>query len=371
MSEFKRMIIDGSGFAKASYVPGERMLAHRFLGRVFAVRRDHPDGIIYVAWDGKNNAAERRKRFPEYKANRKTGKKSPFEFEEYLEQVTELSMILLNLGVQQAWSPGWEADDVIATLVRTSPGPALVLTRDKDLIQLAAEGPHTVMIRIGSKDHMLDRKAASAYLGMNVEVYRDWKALAGDGGDGVPGVKSIGAKLAGDLLEWHPYTVEDAIDGVLGRVDLPKDAKLSKKIERGLRLMAENPERLALMRWLVSLHTVPLVFRRVDPDEKEARRLFKMLGLRTLGARLRPEWFGEETAPPAEKSSPFELLPVKSSNISAVGVDAGDLVVKFNTGRTYRYPGKASHFQWLRAAPSAGRYFNQNLRATPAIEIGS
>lgn len=66
------------------------------------------------------------------------------------------------------------------------------------------------------------------------------------------------------------------------------------------------------------------------------------------------------------------MREVESSMISAVGQEGDDLLVKFkNGGKTFRYPGKASHYARLcDPEESCGKYFHQNLRDCECEECG-
>lgn len=282
------VLIDGSGFAKAAYVPGQAALCHRFLSRVFQLNREERGRPVTVAWDARDNVSGRRARFPAYKAGHDGGRFG----EEYWEQAAELRTLLPLLGVHQAWSPGWEADDVLGTLARGAPGKVLLLTRDRDMIQLV-DGRVVVLLKVGSKEHLLGAQGAEKFLGFSPHVYRDWKALAGDAGDGVPGVEGIGEKTATALLEWRPSLVEDLLSGDFypgpdGMQEL--DARVRGAFLKFLHTWREGGrERLEVMRWLVSLHEVPLTLHRGRLDLAEARTFFAASGLRLLGARL-SEW---------------------------------------------------------------------------------
>lgn len=282
------VLIDGSGFAKAAYVPKQAALCHRFLSRVFQLRRDKRGENVVVAWDTKDNVSGRRARFPEYKANRGF---SAFD-EEYVEQITELWGLLHLLGVHQAWSDGWEADDVLGTLARLAKDKVYLLTRDRDLLQLVSDKV-TVLLKVGSTEHLLNPSGASKFLGFPIETYTEWKTLAGDGGDGVPGIEGIGEKTATALLAWRPTLVEDLLTGRFwpgpgGMQEL--DARVRGAFLRFLSTWQKGGrERLELMRWLVTLHTVPLSIYRGKLDLGMARREFAASNLRLLGSRLR-EW---------------------------------------------------------------------------------
>lgn len=276
------VLIDGSSFAKAAFVPAQNALCHRFLSRIFKVNLEERGRPITVAWDAGDNVSGRRARFLAYKAGHDGGRFGS----EYAEQAFELRSLLPLLGVHQAWSDGWEADDVLGTLARSAPGKVLLLTRDRDLIQLV-DGRVVVLLKVGSREHLLGEQGAEKFLGFSPHVHRDWKALAGDAGDGVPGIDGIGEKTATELVSWRSTVVQEALDGVLP----PGTPDLSPRARSALRRLSRDDvrERLGLMRWLVSLHRVPVTYVRGRLDLNAARREFAASGLRLLGARL-GEW---------------------------------------------------------------------------------
>lgn len=64
------------------------------------------------------------------------------------------------------------------------------------------------------------------------------------------------------------------------------------------------------------------------------------------------------------------MHPMKSSYLEAVGQDGSDLVVKFQSGKTFRYEGAGQHFNAMRAAESAGKYFHAHIKGNhPATEV--
>ena len=299
---FDLALIDGSGFAKAAYARGKRALAHRFLLRVFKTNAEERGVRQVVAWDPDDNAEGRRRRFPDYKKSRRRREEgepnpNPGDFSllrydpEYVGELAELRRLLPTLGVAQAWSPGWEADDVLATLARGAGARGervLVLTRDADLLQLVSDRV-SVLLKVGSRE-TLYTPARAARDGVRVgEALTDWKALAGDPGDDVPGLPGVGPKTATALLDAYPDLInrfaseEPVFSGIPDRLEARVRTAIVRNATR------EGRERLALMRWLVELRDVPLRFVRGRLDPERARALFAEAGLRTLRARLR-EW---------------------------------------------------------------------------------
>lgn len=58
----------------------------------------------------------------------------------------------------------------------------------------------------------------------------------------------------------------------------------------------------------------------------------------------------------------YNFVPVVSSNVSSVGYDGNDLIVKFNSGSIYRYVNAASHFKNILSASSVGKYLNEYIK---------
>ena len=96
----------------------------------------------------------------------------------------------------------FEADDVIATLASATTDPVLVVTGDRDLVQLVSNHV-TVMLTVnGGMDKwpMLDPAQVVERFGVPSSLYVDLAALRGDASDGIPGVPGIGPKTAALLI---------------------------------------------------------------------------------------------------------------------------------------------------------------------------
>jgi DNA polymerase-1 len=95
---------------------------------------------------------------------------------------------------------GFEADDVIATLVRRAPEDAriAIVSTDKDLMQLVGE---RVVLLDGIKDRRYDAKEVEARFGVPPSQLLDLRALVGDTSDNIPGVQGIGPKGAAELIQ--------------------------------------------------------------------------------------------------------------------------------------------------------------------------
>jgi DNA polymerase-1 len=138
--------------------------------------------------------------YPDYKANRQT---SPSEFSSQMPLIRE---VLDALRIPIVEVAGYEADDVIATLVEraTQRGvPALVVTGDRDTLQLVDDhhGVRVMMTSRGITDtRVYDQAAVLERYGVPPARYVDLAALRGDPSDNLPGVPGVGDKTATKLV---------------------------------------------------------------------------------------------------------------------------------------------------------------------------
>lgn len=92
-----------------------------------------------------------------------------------------------------------EADDVIGTLCAAAGGrPVRILSTDRDYFQLI--GPRTAVVNTRGRPALVDAAALDASYGVTAAQWCDFRALAGDPSDGIPGLRGVGAKRAAALL---------------------------------------------------------------------------------------------------------------------------------------------------------------------------
>ena len=149
--------------------------------------------------------------YPEYKANRD---EAP---EDFVKQIPRMFEIAGLFGLPILEAPGFEADDVMATLAERiaqgklddeAPGLQLKLVaKDKDLEQVL--GQRVVMYDVQT-DETLDAQSLPDKRGITPEQVIDYQTLIGDSTDNIPGVKGIGPKTAVKLLEQFG-TVENLV----------------------------------------------------------------------------------------------------------------------------------------------------------------
>jgi DNA polymerase-1 len=119
-------------------------------------------------------------------------------------QFDRLGELLSAFGVPVFRSPGFEADDLLATLAkeaRERATPALVVSGDRDLLQLARGSVKVNFVgRRGKDAQTYDEAAVLARFGVSPEVLPAYVGLVGDPSDNLPGVPGVGALTAAKLL---------------------------------------------------------------------------------------------------------------------------------------------------------------------------
>jgi DNA polymerase-1 len=112
-------------------------------------------------------------------------------------------------GAQPFLEPGYEADDVLATLARRERRrPVRIVSSDRDFYQLVSARVLVLRpVRGVSEMQTVDLAAVRAAFGVEPDQIADLKALTGDSSDDIPGVRGIGPKTAAALLRRH-RTVE-------------------------------------------------------------------------------------------------------------------------------------------------------------------
>lgn len=172
---------------------------------------DYSPDRVACCWDVDWRPAWRVALVPSYKAHRVDHPSPAGSVPAYVEQVpNDLTVqvplildVLDALGIAVVGAPGFEADDIMATLAARAPGPVDVITGDRDMFQLVDDdrGVRVLYVAkgVGRHERVNDAWLATRY-GITGRQYADFSALRGDASDGLPGVKGIGEKTAAALL---------------------------------------------------------------------------------------------------------------------------------------------------------------------------
>jgi DNA polymerase-1 len=161
------------------------------------VENRKPDYLAMVIDDASETALFRKELWPEYKANRKA---RPDDFNPQEERILR---IVRDAGVPIFVKPGFEADDVIATMatkLKNQGYEIFLVSKDKDLRQILND--HTKLFDAQSNEAM-DPAAMEAKLGYTPAEAIDVQTLMGDSTDNVPGVPGVGEKTAVKLIKQY------------------------------------------------------------------------------------------------------------------------------------------------------------------------
>jgi DNA polymerase-1 len=135
--------------------------------------------------------------FPAYKAHRDPAPP------DLIAQLPDLERLAAANGIPVVSIPGYEADDVLATLARRFDAagiPVRLCTKDKDIDQVLSDRVRTWD---PGKDELRGPDALRAEKGIAPDRVIDWLCLVGDTADNVPGVKGVGPKKATALIAAH------------------------------------------------------------------------------------------------------------------------------------------------------------------------
>ena len=147
--------------------------------------------------------------YPEYKAGRS---ETPPELRQQFDTIRTL---LDDLKIRRFSLQGWEADDLLGTLslLGAESGVApLLLTGDRDALQLVGSGTELMFTRKGiSETIRFDTSKVYEEYGITPQQVTDWKGLAGDSSDNIPGVPGVGDKTAVKLLQEYG-TLENVLE---------------------------------------------------------------------------------------------------------------------------------------------------------------
>ncbi|EGJ3592872.1 DNA polymerase I, partial [Campylobacter jejuni] len=247
-----------------------------FANFIYSLKNEYKSDYIVFALDSKGKTF-RSEIDPNYKQNRTPPPP------ELLEQIPICIKMIEKMGFISVSQEGYEADDIIASFVKTCENRDIfvrIITQDKDLYQLIKDGKTSIYSPISKNDY--DEAACLEKYGVKPNQIRDFLALCGDSSDNIPGVKGIGAKGAKTLLDEF-----GSIEGIYENLTLVRN-------ERSRNLLLEGKENAFLSKKLASLYdnleVQNLIEKATYPDEEPLLKILEILEhyeLNTLLKKLR------------------------------------------------------------------------------------
>lgn len=281
------LLLDGNSLAYRAFyaLPAENFktqaglttnAVYGFTAMLINLLRDEQPTHMATAFDVSRQTF-RAERYAEYKTNRLS---TPDEFRGQIDITKE---VLVALGITVVAKPGFEADDLIATLAgqaATQGYRVLIVTGDRDALQLVTADVTVLYLRKGvSELTRFTPEAVVEKYGLTPQQYPDFAALRGDPSDNLPGIPGVGEKTATKWIAEYGslQNLIDNVDTVRGKIgDALREHLSAVVLNRELTdlvrdvPLAQTPDTLALQSW----------------DRDHIHRLFDDLEFRVLRDRL-------------------------------------------------------------------------------------
>ena len=278
---------------------------HGFLSMLFKAMQELSPRYVAVAFD-LPTPTFRHTAYADYKAGRRA---MP---EEMRPQFPILKEILAEMKLGVLTAEGYEADDILGTLAkkcREAGVDCVLLTGDRDALQLVGEGTRVLFTRKGiTESTLFDAAGVKEYFGVTPEQVTDWKGLMGDASDNIPGIPGVGEKTALKLLNEY-----GTLENVLEHGQEIK-GKLGEKVR-------DNAELAAFSKDLATIRpTAPITFDLSAfsaahmADGLPALRKYQLNG---MAGRLEKMSGGEAPAP-AEAEEERSFAQAQLSNAAAI-----------------------------------------------------
>jgi 5'-3' exonuclease len=277
-------LVDGSSYifraffaipplTNASGMPTNAILG--FTNMILKLLKQYRPEFVLVALDtGKKTF--RNEIFAAYKGHR------PEPPADLVPQFPYFRKILEALSVAVIEMPGYEADDIIATLCRNlgrADCEIIVVSGDKDLMQLVTNG---IKLLDSAKDRWIGVPEVKEKFGVSPEQVIEVMGLMGDSVDNIPDVKGIGAKTAiGLIQQFH------SLENLFARLDeldncILRGAARIRNILQAAKEKAFLSRQLATVRADVPIEVGLQDLRARKPDMEKIRTLFTQLGFFNL-----------------------------------------------------------------------------------------
>jgi DNA polymerase I len=328
-------LIDGNSLAYRAFFALPESIAtsdgrptnaiYGFASMMVKILTDYRPRAVVVAWDA--GWSGREKIYGPYKAQRKSRP------DLLKEQWPHLAPMSEAFGFENVRIDGWEADDVIASMVhkaREGGIPVTVVTGDRDAYQLVDDGVCVMSTSRGvTETKLYDREGVIERYGVPPELVPDLIGLKGDSSDNIPGVPGIGEKTAAQLLREY-----GSLEGVLANVDSISGPKRKQNL-------TEHADDARVSKELATMHTdieveldLPSIMDR-GPDLSKLREAAAEFELRQVIQRLEDAWEGEVPDRPAD-----ELIAVEATEGEIADLGSGELSFAIAGARWGGYDGE-------------------------------
>lgn len=324
----KIVIIDGNSLINRAYYAMQRPMITKegiytqgiygFINMLNKIENDYEPEYITVAFDLKAPTF-RHLEYEAYKAGRKA---MPAEL---VMQMPLLKDVLRAMNISILEMEGYEADDIIGTVTRAAENEGiqpLVITGDRDALQLVTENTQVIITKKGITDFELynPEKMKERY-GLTAAQFIDLKGLMGDSSDNIPGIPGVGEKTGIKLLQQF-----GSIENLLTHTDEISSAKLKEKIEENAQL-AIMSKRLATINVNVPIDFEIEDMKLTEPDYEALIDIYTKLEFNSFLKKLKVP-VKTETAPFNELNVDKKIIDNEADVKHAAAQLQGDIYLK-------------------------------------------
>ncbi|MCL6472735.1 MAG: DNA polymerase I [Firmicutes bacterium] len=283
-----------------------------FTSMLIKLIKDEQPDVVIAAFD-RAAPTFRHEQFEMYKAHRESAPN------ELISQIPIVKDVLKALNIPIFEMDGYEADDILATLVAKAEAEkdeVLIVTGDRDAFQLVDEHIKIMTTRKGISDIVIyDRQKVEDRYGVTPEQVPDFLALKGDPSDNIPGVPGIGEKTAAKLIQQF-----GSLENLLAHLDEVPNKRWQEMLREHLS-EAELSKKLATLERDVPIDIDFDECRLGGWDEEKIRELFSKLEFFTLLERL----FGQTMHKGSKSSKVLDCRTIYLTDQISIGELKKDL----------------------------------------------
>ena len=281
----KFVIIDGNSLVNRAFyaLPMLRSLSGKpcnavfgFINMILNVISSEKPKYFACAFDAGKHTF-RHNMYADYKGKRD---KMP---EDLAEQLPILKELLTAMGIKIIEQSEIEADDLIGSLSRKFEADFILVSGDRDLLQLINDNTTVWLTQKGISNVLkVDREVLKQEFGLNPEQVIDLKSIMGDSSDNIPGVAGIGKVGATKLISEY-----GSLDNIYQNIDKITGSNQKKLIEN--KEMAYLSYKLATIKLDVDIDCKIEDFEYTIPFNQETYELMRDLDFKSIIGKK--EWF--------------------------------------------------------------------------------
>ncbi|NOX66116.1 MAG: DNA polymerase I [Chlorobi bacterium] len=271
-----------------------------FMTQLIKIIEDTKPKYLAIATDSKEKTF-RHEIYEGYKSSREV---MP---EDMIPQIKRMYEIIEALNVPLFIMPGYEADDIIGTVLKKTEElgiESFAITPDKDYIQLITDKSKIIKPGKTADDVMIiDKEKAIHDMGFEPKYMVDYLALVGDSSDDIPGVAGIGPKTATPLIAQY-----GTIEKIYDNIENIKSDSVKRKL-------LDSKDNAFLSKTLATIKTdVPIDFNLEDtlfikPDLEKINNILKDLDLKSITQKFNKLFGSEDETAADDETENYKFDP--------------------------------------------------------------